>query len=543
MSTLPRTPRSRGCTQCIQRHVKCDGRPDYCRQCARFGLPCSGPIQGPIILDMSAKVSRPRKKRRATSRGVDERPDRLHASTDDSNSVISTEASNSSPPTEDDLAVRSDASPLSWDWQAAAQDSPLPDQNLSMIIMDILDNRSFFEQCFVEKFVELSTSSRLGVNPKRPRSWVFVLPDLLSNTHTPSVRFSIRAASLIFFAVFQHNKSAEVEAVRWYLAGLESHRGFIQGCSNTGTNSLTHRSVSSSPDISVPMMFLYFETMKRTSLDAWAHHIAAAVATVEAQGPDHYRVGQDHAMFRSLRTYAAFKAFLKNDPCGFASQEWCDVPFRDSTKIAYDFLIDVLLAVPHRLKLTLVPGGDFRDCLHRIAGLDASDRQTLERETLVLLQRLQNWWWHFTRETGVVAGRPTADLTRYAVDSLADPSPPGQCVFPDTLTAKTVSLYNSMMVIVYSVLLTLEECDPSALEGVLSPIPRYRSEIERHSSSVLMAAWYQSWRNPYCGDALRTGFSLKIVSWLGADEGQKKEAGRMMAIWGMESTIVGGPGD
>ncbi|KAH0842893.1 hypothetical protein FOPE_08036 [Fonsecaea pedrosoi] len=488
---------------------------------------------------MSAKVSRPRKKRRATSRSTDECPAILRASTDDDTTTILPDASDASP-TEDDLTMSLDASPSPWEPHAPAQESSLPDQtNLSLIIMDVLDHSNFFEQCFVEKFVESSTSSRLGMNPVRPRSWVFALPSLLTDNQTPSVRFSIRAASLIYFAVVQHNKSAEVEAVRWYLAGLASHRGFIQG-SNTDVNSLTHGSTPSSPEISVPMMFLYFETMKRTSPDAWAHHIAAAVTTVEALGPDHYRVGQDHAMFRSLRTYAAFKALLKNDPSSFASQEWCEAPFRDSTKIEYEFLIDILLAIPHHLLLTLVPGGDFRDSIDKIATLDNSDRKTLERETLVVLQRLQNWWWHFAQDTKVVVGQSTTtDLIQAAQCPLTPSSPAGQCVFPDTLTAKTVSLYDSLMVIVYSVLASLEKCKPPSPEGVLpSPLPRYRAEIERHSSSVLMAAWYQNWRHPYCGDALRTGFSVKIVAWLGANAAQKNEARRMMVLWGMESTIT-----
>ncbi|EXJ74972.1 uncharacterized protein A1O5_01668 [Cladophialophora psammophila CBS 110553] len=489
---------------------------------------------------MSAKASRPHKKRRAKSSGLSEKSMGLLASTDDRNTVILTEASDASPFTEDDLSMASSTSPQAWGMDIAAQENPSQDQSLSLVIMDVPDNSNFFEQCFVERFVEQSTSSRLGVNPNRPRSWVFALPSLLSNTQTPSVRFSIRAASLIYFAVVQDNKTAELEAVRWYLAGLESHRGFIQGCTGTGTKLLTHEPTSSSADISVPMMFLYFETMRRTSLDAWAHHIAAAVSIVETRGPDHYRVGQDHAMFRSLRTYAAFKALLKNDPCSFASQEWCEEPFKDSTKIAYEYLIDILLSVPYHLKLTLAPGGDFRDSIHRIADLDDSDRQTLERETLVILQRLQTLWWHFAHDTGFGVAQLHADLTddTAVVDSLTIP-PTWQCVFPDTLTAKTVSLYNSMMVVLYSVLMSLEECKPSSYQG-LSPIQRYRSVIDYHSSSVLVAASYQNWRHPYCGDALRTGFSLKIVSWLGTDETHRAEAHRMMALWGMESEIVGG---
>lgn len=227
----------------------------------------------------------------------------------------------------------------------------------------------------------------------------------------------------------------------------------------------------------------------------------------------------------------AFKALLKNDPCSLASPEWCEVPFRECPKITYEFLIDILLSIPHHMKVSLAPAGDYRDSIHNIAQLPESDRQTLENETLLVLHKLQTWWWHFTEETGAVA-QLTAELTQDAIELLTIP-PNVPCMFPDTLTAKSVSLYNSMVVIVYSVLMSLEECKPSS-RGGMSPIPRYRSVIESHSYSVLMAAAYQNWRHPYCGDALRTGFSLKIVSWLAVNERHRKEADRIMRLWGMD---------
>lgn len=285
------------------RAMQCDGRPEVCRQCVRFGLLCSGPVQGPIILDMSVQVSRPRKKRRVNTGGLDEDSPRTRASTADSDGIEAIAASATSAVDEQDRSTSSCPSPANWDLDLGAQKSP-KDPRLSLAIVDVLDGSNFFEQCLVEKFVDLASSSRLGMSPHRPKSWMFALPSLWSTTKTAAVKYSIRAASLAYFAVVQRNKGAEVEAIRWYTAGIESHRGFIQDCTRRDARSPSHEPPPSSDDLAVPLMFLYFETVRPTSLDAWAHHIGVVVSTVEARGPDQYRTGTDHVMFRSLRTYA-----------------------------------------------------------------------------------------------------------------------------------------------------------------------------------------------------------------------------------------------
>lgn len=169
----------------------------------------------------------------------------------------------------------------------------------SPALVDSIDDSFLVEQCFVQRFVAMSTSSRLRTQPNRLGSWVFALPGLLSDIEPPSVRYSIRAAALIHFAAVNQDKTVEVEAMKWYLAGLQSHRLSIQH-HTSGSN----QPISQHYDICVPMMFLYFETLKRTNLDAWTHHIAAASSIVEAQGPGYYRVGQGHVIFRSFRMFA-----------------------------------------------------------------------------------------------------------------------------------------------------------------------------------------------------------------------------------------------
>src|SRR6187402_215977 len=37
--------------------AKCDETAQFCRQCLRFGLECSGPVQGMTVIDMTKKAS------------------------------------------------------------------------------------------------------------------------------------------------------------------------------------------------------------------------------------------------------------------------------------------------------------------------------------------------------------------------------------------------------------------------------------------------------------------------------------------------------
>lgn len=52
---MPR--RSRGCKQCRQRRIGCDGGLPSCRQCLNTKRACSGPLQGALIIDQTESVS------------------------------------------------------------------------------------------------------------------------------------------------------------------------------------------------------------------------------------------------------------------------------------------------------------------------------------------------------------------------------------------------------------------------------------------------------------------------------------------------------
>ncbi|KAF1941645.1 hypothetical protein EJ02DRAFT_466450 [Clathrospora elynae] len=64
----PKSQRSRACSQCRTRRVKCDETSETCNQFRRLGLMCSGPVQGTVIIDMAEQVVKPRgrKKKKST---------------------------------------------------------------------------------------------------------------------------------------------------------------------------------------------------------------------------------------------------------------------------------------------------------------------------------------------------------------------------------------------------------------------------------------------------------------------------------------------
>ncbi|RFU33827.1 hypothetical protein B7463_g2503, partial [Scytalidium lignicola] len=565
MSSAPRRPpRSKGCAQCIQRHVKCDERSEVCRQCVRFGLPCSGPIQGPIILDMTEKVSRRSKKPNPKPRAR-----KVQSKSDPG---LETVATNATPTTIiDNFNYLAAESPLTESTSPSTQSSPHSeaetessitsspqydanfaprrdkrlDLQFQLVKLEQLYGYELFEECFVSQFVGLVTSARDTAPPDRPRSWFFSITDFLLNPSTPSVKYCIRAAALAYYSVMYHNKGAEMDAVKWYLAGLESHRNSLahlrKASTGNGVGGPSPLRIPSSQDICVPMMFSYFECMKGSG-NAWLQHMTAAVEMLIVRGPFDCRNGHEHAMFRSIRPYEAFRAILAGEHSKLSVQEWCVTPFCENVKIAFDFVIDILLSFPSQLNL---PGGrTLRDSIQRVANLSDAAKDAIEGQVYCLLNKLQDWWWHFEKDNGTgVQSMDSLEVTGVSTCELPVPLPSSSVHFyRDTLTAVSIAVYNSASVILYSVLLNLASSKPPSPPEI-SPLPRYRSSIFSHSSSILNVAAFQNFINPYCGDTARTTFPVQIISLLGVDDAQRLEAQKYIDSWGYNHEVRDAPFD
>jgi hypothetical protein len=74
--------RNRACAPCRQRRIRCDETRPQCQQCLKTGRACPGPLEGPIMVDMTSSIasrvqhphSRPHKRTRLAITEVDQSP-------------------------------------------------------------------------------------------------------------------------------------------------------------------------------------------------------------------------------------------------------------------------------------------------------------------------------------------------------------------------------------------------------------------------------------------------------------------------------------
>lgn len=276
-----------------------------------MGLLCSGPVEGAMILDMTKKVTKDSGRSRADKRRSPVR----------STSVAS---QGSTPPrTADSFHIpcfESKSSGLSSPsdgeqkqcWTIAEKNSSQCQPVADALCLQLDPSELFrscnsdaFEQAFLAQFIKLITSLRLYQYPRRPRSWIFDLPTLIYTSHTPTVKYSVRAAALAHYAFLHKNKSVQNDSRRWYIAGLESQRRLLE--SPEWDESHRTATCSKFPDhenICVPMMFTCFELWACTTPRGWLQHQMAASKLLEMRGPTNCEIGVEHLMFRSLRVFA-----------------------------------------------------------------------------------------------------------------------------------------------------------------------------------------------------------------------------------------------
>lgn len=270
----------------------------------RYGFACSGPIQGTIFLDMTEKITRGR--RRSTPKRWREKQTSVRMPAEN---VFNNSSDSGSPSThsstESDLEINEITSWTLDEIGLTFSEEQLDEYQSLPILTHSIDT-GVFEQCFIGQFVELVTSPRSTIACLRPRSWFFELPDIFLKADTLSLRYSIKAAALIYHAIAHRDKKAEIEALRLYSTGLECHRAMLES-SRTAAND-QRKSTLHSPllpnimDICIPLLFSYFEIMKATTAGAWAQHQTAAAKMLESRGPSHCQTGIGHTVFRSIRT-------------------------------------------------------------------------------------------------------------------------------------------------------------------------------------------------------------------------------------------------
>ncbi|KAL7780943.1 hypothetical protein V8C43DRAFT_311524 [Trichoderma afarasin] len=389
-------------------------------------------------------------------------------------------------------------------------------------------------------FVDLITSSR------RPqRSWVFELPNIMATTTSPSVKFSIRAAALIYYAVSNSDNATAADALHWYLAALESYRMSLHDSGHKlpwDTKALGNspNASSSSPSIDenghcnmiyVPMMFAYFEQMQGATPDAGLKHLNIACDILQAIGPHACSFGIQHKMFRSVRSLEAFQAILRNKSAKFATADWCQVPFAQEPKAPWDRIVDVAFVFLRQVHLPKVdePASNLRDGVRAIQDLPTKQKLEIEVAVNRVMMELVSWWKEYVGEDITIppVARPLSfEDTSTSAESLALAVSQGPFIYGDTHAAGAIALFNALTIITQHILLLIALSKPpqTNLGGPSSTVLAFQTSISTQASSILHAARYIRETNSYCGDASRVMFAVKVVALLALEDDQRDQA-------------------
>ncbi|KAH0497697.1 hypothetical protein TgHK011_004986 [Trichoderma gracile] len=419
-----------------------------------------------------------------------------------------------------------------------------------------LDAAAYNEYCFVGKFTQQLISSRQSYSSNRPKSWILELPHLAATNALPSsLRYAMHAAALLYHAVTNRDDRAKVASLKWYLAGIQSYRTTILGSKPekdvvaSGSEEKTIRSeemgILETAEICVPIMFSFYEGLQGASSDAELLHHAAATEMLERRGPEKCVSGLAHSVMRSLRVREAFYSIMHNRSANFSSPEWLSIPFQQKHKICYDRLIDILLSFTKMLRLPYMnlKGATLRGSVHRVHDLSTTRKADIEQRTMTLLTQLQNWWLLFRQEHCEIITLSSEcpvspEIARMTVASpisvLTNPfSSSWMVANNETLTASMLSLYSATHMILHTILLVISLSKPPYLMGPngQTEVDAHQAAISVYATGVFNASMYLNMINPFCGDAVRTSYSMSIVSQFALEDTQRDEARRMLAQW------------
>lgn len=579
---------------------QCDERLSCCRQCSRLGLSCSGPVRGAVFLDMTSKILKRENGRRAKAakcraksptptniqesienpddrspvQSVSERPSPCPSTTNGS-SLAAVSPADEFPAIEYlEETVFLDSDPNDFTTQPDLDQALLNMANAQgqllfhPLLADICNN----EYHLVGIFVDLITSSR------RPqRSWVFELPNIMATTTSPSVKFSIRAAALIYYAVSNSDNATAMDALHWYLAALESYRMSIhdsdhkrswdtKALGNSPTASPSSPSIDESGHcnmIYVPMMFAYFEQMQGATPDAGLKHLNIACDILQDIGPHACSFGIQHKMFRSVRSLEvrmhrkpffffsscfhklqrrclpinnnsslqAFQAILRNKSAKFATADWSQVPFAQESKAPWDRIVDVAFVFLREVHLPKVdePTSNIRDGIRAIQDLPKQQKLEIEVAVNRVMMELVAWWKEYVGEDVTIppVARPLSfEDTSTSAESWALAVSQGPFIYGDTHAAGAIALFNALTIITQHILLLIALSKPpqTNIGGPRSTVLAFQSSISTQASSILHAARYIRETNSYCGDASRVMFAVKVVALLALEDDQRDQA-------------------
>jgi hypothetical protein len=234
---------------------------------------------------------------------------------------------------------------------------------------------------------------------------------------------------------------------------------------------------------------------------------------------------------------------MQNRLASFSSPEWLSVPFEQKHKICYDRLIDILLSFTKILRLPYINerGATLKNSIRRIHDLPTARKNDIGEQVMVLQAQLQTWWLDFREEHyGIMALNSeipsTPEAAYMAAASPASVLPlsgPWMIANDETLTSSLVSIYSASHIILHTILLIISlSRPPNSIESDgQSAVDTHRAAISAYATSVFQASLYLNMINRFCGDAVRTRFSINIVAHFALEDSQRDEAQQMLKEW------------
>lgn len=153
-----------------------------------------------------------------------------------------------------------------------------------------------FEQMFMAHFI--SSFAHSVTREGRRQSWMDFLPTFVD---CDSVRPSIRAATLAYYASCTQDLAIEKEAVRWYVVALTRQRQWLSRRYSAIDDYGARGLIPTDQEICTSMMLLYFELIRPTAVASWMQHFSGACQLMVLRGPSNCQKGVSRLFLQSLR--------------------------------------------------------------------------------------------------------------------------------------------------------------------------------------------------------------------------------------------------
>ncbi|KAK9368828.1 hypothetical protein V1509DRAFT_31217 [Lipomyces kononenkoae] len=442
-----RVGRSRGCGSCRKRKIKCDERIPNCSQCMASGLACPGALVGNVFLNVTHDL--------ATRPDVNQRSASKPANI--CQIVFVDERSTHGPPKHD----KRQTSKKRRRKPSSRETSP-EFRHPNLCAHDSL-YRPNFEQQLLGQFIDYLIQSPGGSMLK---TWMTHLPDLISREDSPTLKYAIRAASMVLCGFLTGDTAMQMEACKWYVAGLKSQQQELLRLEELAV---------SEEEVCATMLLSFYETIRSTSSEAWMYHMRASSKLVELRGPEGYRTGLAHELFRALRLYMVYVSTAKRQPSFLATELWLSSPFWENPKSHFDKLLDIHTVIP--LYLSQVDDISSRG----EKGTRITAPLDLRANLLNISSALQEWRTEYIRSTGNHAHSRVLSEGPCHTEGTDEPTRSGildLSLYQDPFIAETITLYDSCCILVAHMLLSISPPSCKAL---------YDSVIISHAASILLS--------------------------------------------------------